>query len=137
MSPVLVIAVVTLLALVALGAFVTHVMRAESAAWRALLATVVTSPVMVDHVHRVHDETVRDARRLIKVATIGREEPAPTRRVQGSPPPEVRASRVIQDESVAAMALRVQALYREADVIKPLGECVREAQAMLAGELAG
>lgn len=137
MSALVVIALVTLVALVAIAALLVYVLRAESASWRSLLATVTTTPVMVDHVHRLHDETVRDARRLIKVATIGREEPAPTRRVVGSPPPEARAARVIQDEAVAAMGLRIQSLYRDSGEVKPLDACIREAQELLAHELAG
>ena len=135
--PALVIALVAFFGLVALASFVVHVLRVESAAWRALAATVLTSPVMVDHVHRLHDETVRDARKLVKLTTTGREEAPPSRRVVGSPIPEARAARVIQEESVAAMGLRIQSLYREQGEMRDLTDCIREAQQVLAGELTG
>lgn len=137
MIPVLVIGVVTLLALVALGAFLVHVLRVESAAWRALLSTVMTAPLMVDHVHRVHDETMRDARRLVKLASVGAEEPTKPRRVAGSPDIEAVANKRIREETVMSAALRIQALYREQGQTMDIADCMREAQQILAGELTG
>lgn len=125
------------LALVALGAFLVHVLRVESAAWRALVATVTTGAVMIEHTHRVHDDTVKDARKLVKVATIGAEEPGKTRRVVGSPDPEAVASKRIREETVMAVALRIQGLYREQGATMDIADCVREAQQVIAGELTG
>jgi len=136
-TAVLVIALVTLLALVALGAFLVHVLRVESAAWRALAATVTTGAVMLEHTHRVHDDTVKDARKLVKLATIGAEESNKSKRAVGSPDPEAVANKRIREETVMAAALRIQGLYREQGATMDIADCVREAQQLLAGELAG
>lgn len=144
---VLALAIATLLVFLALAALLVQVLRTESAAWRTLLASAVTGPVVVElrHAGGVQATHALDAgvfdplRRLVRVATMGREEVTPGRRARGSQDPEAVARARIREESVAGLALRLQGMYRAQGDTRSLDACAAEALAMFngAGELAG
>lgn len=109
---------------------------AELAVWRATVVPQLLALPRPDAFtvhHRVHDDTIAAARKLVRVATIGNEAPQPTRRAMGSPDPEAIAAKRAAEDSVARMGLRIQAMYSDSGQAVPLDRCLLEARAMLNG----
>ena len=140
----LAIAIVALVAVIAIGVTLLYALRRESEAWRATLATVLTTPLRVEVTHSglpaalllshgLDAGAVDPVRRLIRVATMGREDIGNGRRSRGSPDPEAVAAQKIRDESVAGLAVRLKATYANEGVARSLEDCTAEALAMLNG----
>lgn len=127
------------LALGALGGGIWLATRAlvlELRAWRRVVVPqLVALPRPTDFTvhHRVHDDTIREARKLVRVATIGAEAPQPAKRAQGSPDPEALAQKRAAEDSIARIGLRIQAMYAESGQTADLDRCLLEARAMLNG----
>lgn len=116
--------------------FAARAVVQEVRAWRRAIAPqwlALPRPDRFTVHHRLHDDTVQAARLLVRVATIGQESPAPSRRAKGSPDPEAVAAKRAAEDSVARMGLQIKALYDEAGQSVPLERCLEEAQAMLNG----
>lgn len=125
------------LALVALGVLgylaVTNLV-AELARWRVtVMPEWFPDTLVVHHHHRVHDDTIAAARKLVRVATIGAEAPAPAKRAQGSPDPEAIAAKRAAEDSIARIGLRIHAMYEESGQAVDMDRCLLEARAMLNG----
>lgn len=127
---------------VAVGVWGMLLLRGESRRWRSTVASMMTTPVLVEvrHeglptamavAHGLDAAAVDPLRRLVRVATTGREDTVPGRRARGSPDPEALATRRMRDQSIAGLALRLQTQYAERGTMRPFEECIAEATEML------
>lgn len=106
--------------------------------WRAAWSVASLAPWRIEHVHRLHDESVTALRGLVRVATMGAETPQPSKRGRGSPDPEATATRRVQDDAIARLGLHLQTLYQEQGQPVTLEQCLMEAAtAIYAAEVSG